>query len=279
VSPRTTLEDLAHLFHGRRIVALTGAGCSTESGIPDYRGEGTRARARNPIQGPTFAKSEPTRRRYWARAAVGWEKFSAAQPNDAHHALAALEANRHLLGVITQNVDRLHQRAGSREVIELHGALEEVRCLACGAFEARRDVQRRIKEQNPFHLSKVGELNPDGDADLEADETFIPPRCLLCEGPLKPNVVFFGDSVPRPTVDRAFAMLDAADALLVAGTSLAVYSGYRFLRHARDRGIPIGLVNVGESRGSDVVDVWVEARVGSVLPRLVQRLESDADSA
>lgn len=267
-----TLADLVALFEGRRLVALTGAGCSTESGIPDYRGAGTRMRARNPIQGPTFAKSESTRRRYWARAAIGWERLSEAKPNASHVALAQLETKGPLVGVITQNVDRLHHEAGSANVVELHGALAEVRCLACGTVETRRSVQVRMRNQNPDHFVRTGEMNPDGDADLEADASFVAPACLACGGALKPNVVFFGDSVPRPTVDAAFAMLASAEALLIAGTSLAVFSGYRFLRAARERGMPVGLVNLGESRGSDVADVWIEASVGTVLPDLGRSL-------
>lgn len=274
-----TLTELVKLFEGHRVVALTGAGCSTESGIPDYRGEGTRMRARNPIQGPTFAKSEATRRRYWARAAIGWERFGEARPNPGHLALAELESQARLVGIITQNVDRLHHEAGSKNVIELHGALAEVRCLVCDSFESRRSVQARMRAQNPDHFVRTGDLNPDGDADLEADATFVAPHCLACGGALKPNVVFFGDSVPRSTVEAAFAMLASADALLVAGTSLAVFSGYRFLRAARERGMPIGLVNLGESRGSEIADVWIESSVGAVLPELCRCLGESTLSA
>jgi NAD+-dependent protein deacetylase sirtuin 4 len=272
------LAALAALLSGRRVVALTGAGISTESGIPDYRGPETRRRARNPIQGRAFVESEALRRRYWARAAIGWHRFGRAAPNSAHTALAELEQAGSLAGVITQNVDRLHHRAGSRRVVELHGTLHEVRCLSCGLVEARASVQSRLLEANPGWLERSAELAPDGDADLDEPglEHFIPPRCLDldCGGALKPSVVFFGETVPRPVVDEAFALLAEAEALLVVGTSLAVYSGYRFVRAAAERRLPIALVNLGETRGAEHAAVHVEARAGDVLPKLAEALRS-----
>lgn len=268
------LDDLVALVRGGRLVVLTGAGCSTESGIPDYRGPETRRRARNPIQGREFARSAEIRQRYWARAVLGWERFSRAEPNAAHRALARLEQGGHVDGLITQNVDGLHQAAGSRRVIELHGTLSEVACLACGAVEPRAAVQARLLAHNPGWLRLAADLAPDGDADLPAEHVarFHAPPCLRCDGPLKPRVVFFGENVPRPVVDAAFALVDAADALLVVGSSLAVYSGYRFVLRAAERGIPIAMINLGPARGEELCAVKIDAMAGHVLPRLADAL-------
>ncbi len=262
------------LLRGRRIVVLTGAGCSTESGIPDYRGPGTLARARNPIQHMEFLNRPEVRARYWARSLLGWPRFSSARPNAAHQALAAMERQGRVLGLITQNVDRLHHAAGSTRIIELHGALAEVRCLSCEERESRAALQERLLALNPGFVEQQVELRPDGDAELpvEAVRAFRVADCLRCGGPLKPDVVFFGDNVPRPTVDAAFSMLEEADALLVAGSSLAVFSGYRFVLRASERHMPIAMLNIGESRGDALADVRVEARVGEVLPRLAAAL-------
>lgn len=268
------VDALAALLRGRRLVVLTGAGCSTESGIPDYRGPGTRARARNPIQHREFLTKPEVRTRYWARSLLGWPRFSSARPNAAHQALATLEREGHVLGLITQNVDRLHHAAGSQRVIELHGALARVRCLECEALEPRVEVQERLMALNPGFAERTAELRPDGDAELpvEAVRDFQVAVCTRCGGTLKPDVVFFGDNVPPPTVEAAFSLLEEGDALLVVGSSLAIYSGFRFLQRAADRHLPIGLVNMGECRGGELVDVRVEARAGEVLPRLVEAL-------
>ncbi|WNG35037.1 NAD-dependent protein deacetylase [Archangium violaceum] len=270
------VEALAALLRGRRIVVLTGAGCSTESGIPDYRGPGTRARARNPIQHREFLTRPEVRARYWARSLLGWPRFSSARPNAAHQSLAALERDGHVLGLITQNVDRLHHAAGSQRVIELHGALARVRCLDCEAIEPRTELQERLLALNPGFTEHTAELRPDGDAELPVETVlaFRVASCTRCGGTLKPDVVFFGDNVPPPTVEAAFALLEEGDALLVVGSSLAVYSGFRFLQRAADRHMPIGLLNIGECRGGELVDVRVEARAGEVLPRLAEALTS-----
>ncbi|QRO00269.1 NAD-dependent protein deacetylase [Archangium violaceum] len=267
-------DALASLLRGRRLVVLTGAGCSTESGIPDYRGPGTRARARNPIQHREFLTRPEVRARYWARSLLGWPRFSSARPNAAHASLAAMERQGHVSGLITQNVDRLHHAAGSQHVIELHGALARVRCLDCDAIEPRVELQERLLALNPGFSERAAELLPDGDAELplEAVRAFQVAGCTRCGGTLKPDVVFFGDNVPPPTVEAAFAMLERSDALLVVGSSLAIYSGFRFLQRAVDRHMPIGLVNIGECRGAELVDVRVEARAGEVLPRLAAAL-------
>ncbi|WP_375766828.1 NAD-dependent protein deacetylase [Archangium gephyra] len=268
------VDALASLLRGRRLVVLTGAGCSTESGIPDYRGPGTRARARNPIQHREFLTKPEVRTRYWARSLLGWPRFSSARPNAAHQALASLEREGHVLGLITQNVDRLHHAAGSQRVIELHGALARVRCLDCEALEPRVEVQERLMALNPGFAERTAELRPDGDAELpvEAVRDFQVAVCTRCGGTLKPDVVFFGDNVPAPTVEAAFSLLEEGDALLVVGSSLAIYSGFRFLQRAADRHLPIGLVNIGECRGGELVDVRVEARAGEVLPQLAAAL-------
>ena len=263
-------EDLGALIammRGRRVAVLTGAGCSTESGIPDYRGPESRGRVRTPIQHRAFVGDALARKRYWARSAVGWRRFSTVEPNAAHRALAAMT----LTGLVTQNVDRLHQRAGSRDVIELHGALAEVRCLACPATESRDEVQARILALNPG-FETAAELAPDGDTELEPPAGFQVPACRACGGILKPDVVFFGDNVPRPRVEAAFAITDAADVLLVVGSSLTVYSGYRFVLRAAERGQKIAIVNLGSTRGDPHAHVRIDARAGDVLPRLASAL-------
>jgi NAD+-dependent protein deacetylase sirtuin 4 len=268
------LAELADRLRGRRVVALTGAGVSTESGIPDYRSPEALARVRRPIHGPDFVRSAALRQRYWARAMVGWERFGRALPGAAHLAIARLEASGLVTSVITQNVDRLHHAAGSRRVVELHGALADVVCLACGAFEKRDAVQGRMREANGRWLDDAARLAPDGDAELgdDAVAAFVPPECLECRGPLKPRVVFFGDNVPRAVVDEAFGMLEEAEALLVAGTSLAVFSGYRFLQRAVERAIPIAIVNRGPVRGEEHAVLKIDASTGAVLEALALRL-------
>jgi NAD-dependent SIR2 family protein deacetylase len=269
-TPRAQADALAAWLRGRRPVVLTGAGLSTESGIPDYRGKGRVGPVRSPIQHRAFLDDPMMRARYWARSAVGWPRFSSAQPNAGHHALAALERAGRIAGILTQNVDRLHHAAGSENVIELHGALATTRCLACNATEPRVALQERLRAANPS-LVEATTLAPDGDADLapEAIKGFVVPECLACgSGPLKPDVVFFGDNVPRERVDRAFAMLDASDALLVIGTSLAVFSGFRFVRRAHEQNMPIAIVNDGETRGDPYATLRIEARTGEVLSLL-----------
>jgi NAD-dependent deacetylase sirtuin 4 len=269
-----TVQALAERLRGRRVVVLTGAGVSTESGIPDYRSPEASARARRPVHGPEFIRSAALRRRYWARAMVGWESFRRARPGPAHLAIARLEARGVVTRVITQNVDRLHDAAGSRRVIELHGALAEVFCLACGALEDRESVQARMRATNRAWIMGATPAAPDGDADLDdaAMAGFEAPVCLPCGGALKPRVVFFGENVARPVVDAAFASVDGADALLVAGTSLAVFSGYRFLRRAADRRIPIAIVNRGPVRGEELAAVKIDASTGAALDELARRL-------
>jgi NAD-dependent SIR2 family protein deacetylase len=268
------LSRLGDVLRGRKIVVLTGAGCSTESGIPDYRGPETRRTERNPIRYRAFVSDARARQHYWARSAIGWPTFAAATPNAGHSALAHLEAVGRVRGVITQNVDGLHQDAGSVRVTELHGALDEVRCLRCGRIEARDRLQTRLLEANPGWTDHAAAVAPDGDADLGpgATDAFAVPACTSCGGVLKPNVVFFGESVPEASVAEAWALMDEAEALLVAGSSLAVFSGFRFVRWAAAEGLPIGIVNLGPTRGDDLATVRVNGRTGAVLPRLVRAL-------
>ena len=207
---------------------------------------------------------------------VGWTRFAGAEPNAGHRALAELEAAGVLAGVITQNVDRLHQAAGSERVVELHGSLSRARCLDCGGFEARAHLQARLVALNPGWSAHVAELAPDGDAELEGPlSDFEVAPCEACGGVLKPDVVFFGESVPGDVVEAAYSVLNEGDALLVVGSSLAVFSGYRFVRKAKARGIPIGIVNLGPTRGDPQADVRVDARAGEVLPALVSALRGD----
>jgi len=275
------LEALVALLRGKRVTVLTGAGCSTESGIPDYRGPGTRARARNPIQHRDYLREPAVRQRYWARAVLGWQRFSAAQPNPAHRALAALERSGVVPGLITQNVDRLHHAAGSERIVELHGTLSIVRCLDCGARELRAALQDRLLALNPTFEHVAVTIAPDGDAELdgEATRTFRVASCAQCAGVLKPDVVFFGDNVAKPVVDAAFALLEEGEALLVVGSSLAVFSGFRFVRRAAERGIPIAMVNLGETRGDPYARVRVDAAAGTVLPALAEALGVSAAAA
>ncbi len=278
-----TISALTELLRGRRFTILTGAGCSTESGIPDYRGPGTLRRARNPVQYREFVDDPRARRRYWARATLGWPLLKRALPNEAHRAIAALEHQGQLSGLVTQNVDRLHHAAGSRELVELHGALAEVRCLECRALESRDSVQARLLEHNPRWLEQATEvppsgiaqrIAPDGDAELprELSESFRLVDCLACGGRLKPDVVFFGENVARPIVERAYAMVDAAQALLVVGSSLTVFSGFRFVKRAAADGKPIAIVNLGETRGDALATLCIAAKAGDVLPALSRSL-------
>ena len=274
-SPSADLGALIEALWGRRIAILTGAGVSTESGIPDYRGPETRRRARNPIQGRAFRSDPDTRTRYWARSFVGWPRMQDARPNPCHRALARLQREGAVTGLITQNVDGLHEAAGSSPVEALHGRMSEVVCLDCGALSSRADLQGRLAARNPGFLNPDGApMAPDGDADLveAAISGFRVPACVRCGGVLKPHVVFFGEGVPRDRVDRAFAAVDAAEVLLVIGSSLAVFSGFRFARHAARRGQPVVILNLGPTRADPLATLRVEARAGEALPGVVDAL-------
>ena len=268
------VDALARLLRDRRTVVLSGAGISTESGIPDYRGPGRRDRPHRPITYQQFVRSEEARRRYWARSVLGWPRMRGARPNAGHRSLAGLERAGRILGTITQNVDGLHQAGGSREVIELHGSLGRVRCLDCGSLEPRDALQRRLLARNPGWRAASAAALPDGDADLPADALrgFHPVACARCAGMLKPDVVFFGENVPAPRVARCRELLGGAEALLVVGSSLAVRSGLRFVEAASAAGVPVAIINDGQTRGDALARVRLGGRLGEVLPRLAERL-------
>ncbi len=257
----------------RRVFALTGAGCSTASGIPDYRDDDGEWKRRPPVMIQAFRTEEAVYRRYWARAYAGWPRFTSAAPNAAHRALAAWEAAGTLLQLVTQNVDRLHQRAGSRRVLDLHGRLDIVVCLGCGERTGRAEVQAAIAAANRSWQADAATA-PDGDADVDGAivESFAPPRCGRCGGLLKPDVVFFGENVPGERYTSARETLAGADALLVAGSSLMVYSGFRFVRLAHEAGLPIAIVNRGRTRGDDLAGLKIEADVGAALTDAVSEL-------
>jgi len=266
--PASALAELRRLVAGRRWVCLTGAGISTDSGIPDYRGPG--APRANPIQYGDFLHDPEARRRYWARSMLGWRSFGAAEPNDGHRALARLG-----VPVITQNVDGLHQASGSTTVLDLHGRIDRVVCLGCGALSGRADLQRRLDEANPGVSGTipagVAELRPDGDAEVDDWSAFEVVDCTVCGGVLKPDVVFFGEAVPKPRVARAYDLVDSADVLVVAGSSLTVMSGLRFVRHASGAGKPVAIINRGPTRGDAHADVRIDAGTTETLGALVTR--------
>ncbi|MEM7159472.1 MAG: NAD-dependent protein deacetylase [Myxococcota bacterium] len=268
------IEALVEMLRGRSVVGLVGAGCSTGSGIPDYRGPTTKKRTRNPIQYKTFIGDDAGRQRYWARAVVGWPRFRSSRPNAAHQALATFEQAGLLRGLITQNVDRLHHAAGSQRVVELHGALHEVQCLDCGYVESRDDLQARLLALNPGWERHGVEQAPDGDAELPTSvvEGFVLAGCDSCGGVVKPRVVFFGENVPAATTAEAWSLYEEAEVLLVVGSSLTVFSGYRFVRRAAKEGKPTAVINLGPTRGDPLVQLRVDDRVESVLPAVVQAL-------
>lgn len=274
------LRELVHLLRGRRVVVLAGAGCSTESGIPDYRGPEGSLKRRSPIQYGEFVRRPEARVRYWARSTVGWPRMAATRPNPAHRALADLEAGGVVAGIITQNVDGLHQAAGSRRVVELHGTLARVKCLECGQGERRDAFQQRLVAENASWLDAMerarsrAETAPDGDAELPPDVVagFRVPGCPACGGMVKPDVVLFGENVPPDRVDDAWRLFFDGDALLVVGSSLTVFSGRRFIYRAEEEGVPIAVVNLGPTRADAVAATKVEDRVGRVLPRVAAAL-------
>lgn len=272
--PAERVEALARFLRGRRAVVLTGAGCSTESGIPDYRGPDGTLRSRTPIRFQEFMGSPEARARYWSRSMVGWPTFSRARPNEAHRALARLEAAGAVSSLITQNVDELHQRAGARTVVDLHGALSRVRCTRCGHALSRWGVQERLARLNPEFTREPARQMADGDAELEegAEAGFRVPECEVCGGILKPDVVFFGENVPKPRVERCWRLYEEGEVLLVVGSSLTVFSGRRFVLRASREGRPVAIVNLGPTRGDEAAELKVEARAGDLLPRLATAL-------
>ncbi len=270
------LERLRDLVAAGNVVVLSGAGISTDSGIPDYRGPNGALRTRLPMTIREFTGSTQARQRYWARSQIGWRRMRAAAPNDNHRALTALQRAGYLSGLITQNVDGLHQAAGSREVIELHGSLDRVVCLDCGALSPRERLGERLSAANGDPdldaAAAAAESNPDGDVELDEGvvANFNLVGCECCGSDmLKPDVVFFGENVPRPRVEQCFALVAHASALLVLGSSLTVMSGLRFVKAAAQAEIPVAIVNRGATRGDPEATLKLDAPLGAVLPALL----------
>ncbi|HWM15599.1 MAG TPA: Sir2 family NAD-dependent protein deacetylase [Microbacterium sp.] len=265
------LADAITALSGRRLAILTGAGVSTDSGIPDYRGEG--APIRTPMTAEQFLSNDDARRRYWIGSHLGWRAFAAAEPNAGHLALATLETRGVASGVITQNVDGLHVRAGSRRVVELHGTMRRVFCTHCGQVFDRRDLAQRVEYDNPWiQVPDNVKLGPDGDVLPESITGFRIPACTVCGGMLKPDVVFFGEFIPAEKFREAEQLVRGSDALVIAGSSLVVNSGIRLLERARRRRLPIVIINRGATRADGRATVKIDAGTSDVLPALASAL-------
>lgn len=265
------LQDFIHKSH--RLFVLTGAGISTESGIPDYRSEGVGlyATSKNrPVQYADFLKSAEIRQRYWARNYVGWPRFSSFEPNDSHKILSKWEQKGKVHWLVTQNVDALHYKAGSTRLTELHGSAHRVICLSCNHRLTRNEMQDLIRRLNPSWHAHSVQMAPDGDVSLSQEQVtgFKVPECYSCGGILKPEIVFFGDNVPRPTVELVNRKLEESDAMLVAGSSMEVYSGYRIACSAEKIGIPIAILNIGKTRADSLAQLKISARCGEVLTKI-----------
>ena len=263
---------MVEIFRGGGVVVLSGAGLSTESGIPDYRGATGRARRGEPMTYQTFTGGAAARQRYWARSHLGWRHVTGAAPNAGHQAVAELERRGLLAGIITQNVDGLHQAAGARHVTELHGGLDRVVCLSCWQRTPRLALDSRLRAANPLWHERAAAVNPDGDVALEDTAGFVVVDCEGCGGVLKPDVVFFGENVPKQRVEACYEMVSAARALVVLGSSLTVMSGFRYVRHAASLGIPVGIVNQGATRGDALAAATVDAPLGETLRAVVGRM-------
>jgi NAD-dependent SIR2 family protein deacetylase len=272
-APQTLSDNALQSFIERheKLFVLTGAGCSTESGIPDYRDEDGAWKRAQPVQFLPFMEKPAVRQRYWARSFVGWRYFSAAQPNDTHRALARLEEQGRINLLVTQNVDGLHTIAGSKRVVDLHGRLDVVRCMSCEHTVPRIDFQAQLLARNPSWVNLTARQAPDGDVDLEGlnFSTFDVPPCPVCGGILKPDVVFFGESVPKHRVQAAMEGVQRADAMLILGSSLMVYSGYRFAEAAATAGKPIAAVNIGRTRADELLTLKVSQRCSEALQFLL----------
>lgn len=269
------VAPLVALVRGRRVAVLTGAGLSTDSGIPDYRGPG--AAPRHPMTFQQFTGDPAFRRHYWARNHVGWRHMAATRPNDGHRALAALERAGVVSGVVTQNVDTLHRRAGSQNLVDLHGSYDRARCLACGLTVSRESLDARLTALNPGFREAQGmvedvEIAPDADAVVESTATFRVADCERCGGMLKPDIVYFGEPVPPEKVARSFEIVDEGDVLVVAGSSLTVHSGLRYARHAVRAGKPLAIINRGVTRADDLASVKIDAGTSETLTALLPHL-------
>jgi len=271
----------AFLDRHPRALVLTGAGLSTASGIPDYRDRDGTRRGKPPIHGPDFRKSEAVQRRYWARSMIGWPVLAQARPNRGHQSIAGLERIGRIGSVLTQNVDGLHGQAGSHGVLELHGNIHTVVCLECSAVFPRAFVQGQLQDFNPQMAGANATPLPDGDASVEPTElaAFRLPYCTCCGGTLMPNVVFFGDNVPPARTAIALEQMERADALLVVGSSLMVYSGFRFCRMAQAAGKPIAAINLGRTRADDLLDIKIEETAERVLPLALELLTKGSEHA
>lgn len=275
-APSGDFEQLLEFTRAHaRLLVVTGAGLSTDSGIPAYRDADGRWLRRDPILYHEFMASEQTRRRYWARSFFGWPLMQSARFNGAHQALARLEAAGHVELLVTQNVDGLHERAGSRRLIEIHGRLSRASCLSCGYRIERDELQQRLHALNPDWRPEVLGYNPDGDAELDASAYpgFMVADCERCGGPLKPDVVFFGESVPAERIAAVRSALRSSDAVLVLGSSLVVMSGYRIVREGVAAGLPVVAVNRGRTRADDLLSFKVDADCSEALSRLAEALQ------
>ena len=274
----TTSKSLAFTLQSQESwLILTGAGCSTEAGLGDYRDQNGEWKRPQPITGQTFRNDELARKRYWARGFVGWPHFANATPTTSHKALAQLQHTIKAPQLITQNVDYLHQQAGHKNVTDLHGVLNEVVCLECNQITLRSEMQERLSSSNPWLNDLDAAYAPDGDADLENSitDSVILPNCIQCEGMLKPNVVFFGENVPRDKVNSCFDALSAAKGLLVVGSSMMVYSGFRFCRRAHELNKRIVLVNNGKTRADPLATEKYEGECGGLLQQAADELSKN----
>jgi NAD-dependent SIR2 family protein deacetylase len=271
---RALIDDAVSVLRGRNAAVLTGAGVSTDSGIPDYRGSG--APKQNPMTFSNFMESHRYRQRYWLGSHVGWSSFATADPNEGHQAIARAEAASVFSGVVTQNVDALHHKAGSLRVVDLHGRLDRVRCVHCGQSFSRAAVAHTIDSLNPW-LSEVtltGEVRPDGDVDLSVAEDFVVPHCDMCEGVLKPEVIFFGEFVPPSIYEQAAGLIQRSEALIVAGSSLVVNTGMRLVSLAHKRKIPIVIINRGMTKADRMATVRIDGGTSETLGAIVEGLRS-----
>ena len=269
------LQEMAQLSSANPdLFVISGAGVSTESGIPAYRDEQGNWQANAPIMHQDFLCSEQVRKRYWIRSMAGWPHFSRARPSGGHKALCAMESAGYLQFLVTQNVDRLHQQAGSRRVLDLHGRLDRIVCLDCSRVELRCDFQERLEQLNPDYVSLNGSLEPDGDADIRCGDLhdFVIPPCVACTGNYMPEVVFYGGSVPKGTIKKAFAELQQSSALLVVGSSLMTYSVYQFCRAAAQKGLPVLAINKGKTRHDGRFQLKLELNCSEALSQLLRLL-------
>lgn len=270
------IDEALAVLRGRKAAVLTGAGVSTDSGIPDYRGEG--APKQHPMSFSDFLQSQRHRQRYWLGSHLGWSRFAAAEPNRGHHAIASAEEASLFSGVVTQNVDALHHKAGSLRVVDLHGRLDKVRCIHCGQSFTRQSIAATIEKLNPWleHNDISGAIKPDGDVDVAVSGDFVVPSCDMCEGVLKPEVIFFGEFVPSGVFDQAAGLIGRSDALVVAGSSLVVNTGMRLVNLAHKRRVPIVVINRGPTKADRLATVRIDAGTSETLDALVEGLRSSA---